>query len=329
MDRRRADARPRHAPPRRRRLLDRDGRLRARLDRQRRSCSRACRSGARRARACSPGRSTCPAYGLIALARLAAARGRRRVRRGAGQSSSYVLLNSAAQEEVPDHVLGRVLGLISLVAPRRARDRPDLRRAALRCRSRRSESSAAQRSRCRSSGPSPGGALATVAEQPQLEHARRVEAVDPQHRTGRRGGRAGGHQPDELRADHLRAARLRLARDPRDDLVQRRRLPVLDVHDTCTSPARGRSSPSARTPGKPPPCSRTTAAISRATSSRAAQVDVERDQRPARADDHAAGGRVEPRRPEVRRELAGVDARAAAPRARRAGRTPGRAPAAP
>ena len=36
---------------------------------------------------------------------------------------------------------------------------------------------------------------------------------------------------------------------------------------TCTSPAEGRSSPSARTPGKPPPLSRTSAAISRAASS--------------------------------------------------------------
>jgi Transmembrane secretion effector len=34
---------------------------------------------------------------------------------GVGQGSSVVLLNSAAQEQVPDHVLGRVMGLISLV----------------------------------------------------------------------------------------------------------------------------------------------------------------------------------------------------------------------
>jgi MFS transporter, DHA3 family, macrolide efflux protein len=54
-----------------------------------------------------------PGYGLVALATslpLAIA--------GAffgalGQSTSVVLLNSAAQEEVPDHLLGRVLGLIS------------------------------------------------------------------------------------------------------------------------------------------------------------------------------------------------------------------------
>jgi hypothetical protein len=32
-----------------------------------------------------------------------------------GESTSVVLLNSAAQEEVPDRVLGRVMGLISLV----------------------------------------------------------------------------------------------------------------------------------------------------------------------------------------------------------------------
>ena len=56
-----------------------------------------------------------PAYGLIALAGslelvVAAAIGT-----GAGETLSYVLLNSAAQEEVPDHVLGRVLGVISFV----------------------------------------------------------------------------------------------------------------------------------------------------------------------------------------------------------------------
>jgi MFS family permease len=56
-----------------------------------------------------------PAYGLIAVAGslplvVAAAIGT-----GAGETMSYVLLNSAAQEEVPDRVLGRVLGVISFV----------------------------------------------------------------------------------------------------------------------------------------------------------------------------------------------------------------------
>jgi hypothetical protein len=31
-----------------------------------------------------------------------------------GQGTAYVLVTSAAQEEVPDHLLGRVMGLISL-----------------------------------------------------------------------------------------------------------------------------------------------------------------------------------------------------------------------
>jgi MFS-type transporter involved in bile tolerance (Atg22 family) len=34
---------------------------------------------------------------------------------GVGQGSSWVLINSAAQEEIPDRYLGRVTGLISLV----------------------------------------------------------------------------------------------------------------------------------------------------------------------------------------------------------------------
>lgn len=56
-----------------------------------------------------------PAYGLIAIAGslplvIAAAVGT-----GAGETLSYVLLNSAAQEEVPDERLGRVLGVISFV----------------------------------------------------------------------------------------------------------------------------------------------------------------------------------------------------------------------
>jgi MFS family permease len=56
-----------------------------------------------------------PAYGLLAVATslpLAVAAG---VCTGAGESLSYVLLNSAAQEEIPDELLGRVLGLISFV----------------------------------------------------------------------------------------------------------------------------------------------------------------------------------------------------------------------
>jgi predicted MFS family arabinose efflux permease len=56
-----------------------------------------------------------PAYGLFAVAgslELALAAG---LGAGIAQGSSWVLINSAAQEEVPDRYLGRVTGLVSLV----------------------------------------------------------------------------------------------------------------------------------------------------------------------------------------------------------------------
>ena len=135
--------------------------------------------------------------------------------------------------------------------------------------------------------------------------------------------RARGHQADELRAGHLRPARLGLV----GDRARRSRAapPPPSPRRSC-SPGRarraaGRARARAR-PGSRRRVSRTTAAISRATSSVAAEVDVERDQRPPRADDHAAGRRVEPRGPEVGRELARVDPplqllRPAAPEERR------------
>jgi MFS transporter, DHA3 family, macrolide efflux protein len=56
-----------------------------------------------------------PAYGLIALTTSLPLLVVAAVGTGAGETISYVLLNSAAQEEVPDAVLGRVLGVISFV----------------------------------------------------------------------------------------------------------------------------------------------------------------------------------------------------------------------
>jgi hypothetical protein len=56
-----------------------------------------------------------PGYGLVALAHSLSFAIAGAFFAGIGQSSSVVLLNSAAQEEVPDSVLGRVLGAISLV----------------------------------------------------------------------------------------------------------------------------------------------------------------------------------------------------------------------
>jgi hypothetical protein len=55
-----------------------------------------------------------PGYGLVALAHSLPVAIAGAFFAALGQSSSVVLLNSAAQEEVPDSVLGRVLGVISL-----------------------------------------------------------------------------------------------------------------------------------------------------------------------------------------------------------------------
>jgi len=56
-----------------------------------------------------------PAYGLLAAATSLPLVVLAAVGAGAGESFAYVLLNSAAQEQIPDRVLGRVLGLISFV----------------------------------------------------------------------------------------------------------------------------------------------------------------------------------------------------------------------
>jgi MFS family permease len=56
-----------------------------------------------------------PAYLLIGLAGSLAVAVAGAVFAGLGQRSAYVLVNSAAQEQVPEGVLGRVMGLIGLV----------------------------------------------------------------------------------------------------------------------------------------------------------------------------------------------------------------------
>jgi hypothetical protein len=55
-----------------------------------------------------------PGYGLVALATSLPVAVVGAFFAATGQSTSVVLLNSAAQEEVPDSLLGRVLGVISL-----------------------------------------------------------------------------------------------------------------------------------------------------------------------------------------------------------------------
>ena len=56
-----------------------------------------------------------PAYLLLAVAGSVPVAFAAAVGTGAAESPSYVLLTSAAQEEIPDAVLGRVLGVISFV----------------------------------------------------------------------------------------------------------------------------------------------------------------------------------------------------------------------
>jgi MFS family permease len=56
-----------------------------------------------------------PAYGLMAVAGSLGVAVAASLAAGVGQSSSVVLLTAAAQEDVPDALLGRVMGLISLV----------------------------------------------------------------------------------------------------------------------------------------------------------------------------------------------------------------------
>jgi hypothetical protein len=55
-----------------------------------------------------------PGYGLLALAGSLPIAILGAFFAGIGQSSAVVLLTSAAQEDVPDHLLGRVLGVISV-----------------------------------------------------------------------------------------------------------------------------------------------------------------------------------------------------------------------
>ena len=107
-----------------------------------------------------------PAYGLFALAgslwlaMLGAALA------GISQSSALVLVNAAAQEEVPDRVLGRVSGLISLV--HRGAHATGLLLVAPCSQSwRRRPCSPRPRSRSRSWGSPGSGSV----EQSQLEHA--------------------------------------------------------------------------------------------------------------------------------------------------------------
>src|SRR5215218_4849439 len=164
----------------------------------------------------------------------------------------------------------------------------------------------------------PRGVETLSCRQAQFQHVRLVEPVDPQDRACGGRGRSRRHQPDELGADDLGTVGGRLGLDPGHDLVQCRRLPVLDVHRDLDDAGARQVEPE-RTDAE-----EAAAGLAHHRGDRlrilerAPEVDVEGDQRSARADDDSARPLVEPLRAEVRLELARVDPplqllRAAAP----------------
>ena len=110
----------------------------------------------------------------------------------------------------------------------------------------------------------------------------RIEALDPEELPGGLDGRARRHQADELAADDLGAARLRLGGDRRDDLVQGGRLPVGHVHAHLDEPRLGEVETErahAREAAIALPDERRD--LARGVNVRPAQVDVECYERPA------------------------------------------------
>src|SRR5436190_11767695 len=85
--------------------------------------------------------------------------------------------------------------------------------------------------------------------------------------------------------------------------MQRGRLPVLYVHADLHDP-RPRQLEAERTDAGEPAAALAHDGrdLARSLDRGPGHVDVERDQRPARADDHAACALVQPSRPEVRRQ---------------------------
>jgi hypothetical protein len=146
-------------------------------------------------------------------------------------------------------------------------------------------------------------------EQPQLEHVRRIEAVNAQEGSGSGDCRTRRHQPDELGADDIGPTGLRFRRDPLDDLMECGRLVILDVHAHLCAPDTRQLEAECTHARK------AAALLAHDSGDRAGDLDVvsrqihvERDQRTSRTEDHAAGPLVEPCRTEIRPELPRVDA---------------------
>jgi ubiquinone/menaquinone biosynthesis C-methylase UbiE len=145
-------------------------------------------------------------------------------------------------------------------------------------------------------------------EEPQLQHVRGVEALDPEHRTGRGGCGTGGYESHELRAGDLHAVGSRLLFHPRHDVVQGGCFVVLDVHaHLCAADPWQENAERAHT--RKPPVTLPNDGGDRARDLHIVrrEVHVEGDQRPTCTDDHASSGRVEAVGPEIWLQLAVVD----------------------
>lgn len=152
-----------------------------------------------------------------------------------------------------------------------------------------------------------GVTTSILLEQAQLQHTGRREPVDPQQRARRGDSGSRRHQAHELGPDHLPPARPGLRLDALDDVVERGGLPILHVHAHLYNAGARQFEP------ERPDAGEAAAALShgrgdlpRDVHRRAAEVHVERDQRPPRTHDHSAGALVEALRPEIRLDLARV-----------------------
>ena len=174
-----------------------------------------------------------PAYGLFAVAGslpVALAAG---LVCGIGQGSSWVLINSAAQEEVPDRFLGRVMGLISLVHRGAHATGLLLRLTALRGR--------ARAGRLRGRGdrdPADGLGRARVQCSSNRSSSTRDESNPSILSIAPAAAAAApaGMSPTSSAPTTVAPREERLLLDARDDVVQRGRLPVLDVHAHLDEP---------------------------------------------------------------------------------------------
>ena len=177
--------------------------------------------------------------------------------------------------------------------------------------------------------PQPVPALSAARSRPRAAAAR----ARARRRARRARARVRPRRAPPLPAASRRARRRRrprrarrLGSDPCDDLVRAGGPPVLDVHAHLDAPLRGSASPSARTPGKPPPASRTAAATARATSTSLVASSTLNATSGGRAPTSTAPARrIQPRRPEVGPKLARVDRRCSSsgpPRRKNAGRLP-------